>query len=291
MNLIRLILLVTSLWVSLALAEVLPLSIVLLLLVSIWLLTFLKSKFIKLTIAVFITVIVFKAFHFYRPTPLFLKYYQIFNPNLTSLFWFESQNDKIKTYQNAFSEQLVFTESNWLSDGERMIHMSAIEPIVFLNTWLSHYNISDISYLGPTTPDLCQRVSNLKIKTSLFYLDDHADSASCGQKASLELILKRRHLIIYGPIEPATLTSFKEKLSAEKNTPWSVWHCSERLATKNPRNLPVLFQQQSLSHNYFLEFPFASCEISLAPNFYKIENKIIEDPILARLRMYSMENL
>lgn len=291
MNLLKLLFLVTFFWVTIASTEIFPFYYSALWATSTLTFFIIKSRTIRFSLIILVLVLTLKMIKSFSLPPIFLRYYQTFNPNITSFASMIAKNQKISTYQIGLNHKLVFSESNWLSDEEGMIHMSALEPLILASRWLHFYNVEHITYLGPATSDLCKRVTNLKLNVTINYTELHKDSASCGTE-----ILKNQqplddNIILFGPNENNYLNLIKEEFKKTKTNPWSIWNCSEVLAPRNPRKLPKLSSINSDTNEYYIEFPFSSCEVSTSSNFFKSNKALKEDPIINRLLMYSSEEL
>lgn len=291
MNLRLTILIVFSFWLAVGLGEFVPLVLAFSFLITLWLLHFFKSRPIRVALIILSFSLLHLIVKNFTAPPLFLRYYQTFNPSLTDFTTPILTGKSISTYQLGFQNKLVFSELNWFSDGERMIHTSAIQPFLLVQHFLQLHNVNTFSYFGPAPEELCKRIKHLNLNIKIYYAEPQEPSAACGDVLATNQIFLDSHIVTYGPVESNHIKIWTENFKSHTNTPWSIWVCSEGLSNKNPRKLPLLSDLSSSAQEFYIEFPFLSCEIKTSPGFIKKYARIFEDPIINRLLMKPNEAL
>lgn len=293
MTLTRTLFLVSFIWISVALAEFASLSFVVGLFLSLVGLIFIKSRLIRFSIVILILSISQALWKEFRPPPLFLRYYQYFNPNLTSFFTPIQISPQLSSYQISLHQNFLFTDNNWISDGERLIHMAAVEPLVLAQSWIKYFDPNfSMAYVGPTPYEFCTRIKTLKTSAlQIFYPQIFEETAECGEISLPGQVLPQTHILSFGPLDDYAMPQWIERFRKSEQKSWSVWHCPEGLAKFNSRNLPNLSQQldgaikklpKDKILEFYIELPFVSCEVIGTADVFSFKKERQGDPVLIR---------
>lgn len=293
MTLTRTLLLVSFIWISVALAEFASLYFAIGLFCSLAGLIFIKSKLIRFSLVILTLSLSQAIWKEFRPPPLFLRYYQYFNPNLISFFTPLESPPQLSSYQISLGQNFIFTDNNWISDGERLIHMAAVEPLVLAQSWLKYFDPNfTMAYVGPTPPEFCARAKTLAFSNlQVFYPQIFEETAECGEISLSGQVLPQTHILTFGPLDEYVVPQWIERFKKSGQKSWSVWHCPESLARVNSKNLPNLSQQLEETNKkdlkdsvqeFYIELPFVSCEVIGTADVFSFKKERQLDPIIVR---------